>query len=369
METDSFIGMMKNVLKNGFKSRKTLGISIIVPIVIMIILGYMVTMVGTQDPVKIGVVNYDKGIGNISASSSIIEELKGQTNVSVVYINEEDIKNDLNDKTITAALVFPENFTMDLAKKNAQITLTLEGTDQTMNILASKAVSTSVTAVAAKSANITQPMKVDVVSLYGDGLSFTDLFMYRFMVLITLILSIIIALMNVLQDKKTGAFEKISASPVKAVLAYVSGLALFGFIIVPIVLAFLIYIMGVTIVGSITSAALVMLLIALVGISLGVLCTSITRTKNQAFGLFGFLLVLQVVFGGLFIPVSRFDYYTQLVSYSLPLTYALDAMKSISVKGFTLGDVGTDIVALLVILVLVIVVSMIGLKIVQKTEP
>lgn len=367
MEKNNFMEMVVNVLRNGFKSKQTLGIAIIAPILIMIVLGYMVTMAGTQDTVKIGVVNYDNGLGNISASTNIIDELKLQENVTVVSISQDDITKDLNDKTITAALIFPENFTMDLAKKNAQVTLTLEGTDQAMNILATKAVSTSVTAVAARSANITQPLKVNVDSLYGNGLDFTDLFMYRFMVLITLILSVIIALVNVLKDKKTGTFDKMSAAPVKAVLAYILGLCLFGFIIVPIVLAFLIYIMGVTIVGSLTSAALVMLLISLVGISLGVLFTSISRTKNQAFGLFGLTLVLQVIFGGLFIPVSRFDYYAQLISYSLPFTYALDAMKSITIRGFTLQDVGTDLVALLVILALAVVVSMIGLKFVQKS--
>ncbi|MFA0834128.1 MAG: ABC transporter permease [Methanobacterium formicicum] len=366
MENDSFTGMIKHVFKNGL-NKQTLGLAIIAPLIIMIIVGYMVTMVGTQDPVKIGVVNYDKGLGNFSASSSIIEELKNQENVSVVYISQDQITGDLNDKTISAALVFPENFTTDLTRKNAQLNMTLEGTDQTMNILASKAVSTSVTAVAAKTANITQPLTVNVNDLYGTGLDFTDLILYRFMVLITLVLSLIIALVRVLQDKKTDLFSRMSASPIKGVIAYILGLCIFGFLIIPVVLAFLIFIMGATIVGSLTSVVLVMLLISLVGTSLGVLFTSITRTRNQAFGLFAVVLMLQVVFSGLFIPVSRFDQYTQLVSYSLPFTYALDAMKSITIKGFALADVGTDLVALLVILAVAVILSMAGLKLVQKS--
>lgn len=366
MSKNSFIEMTADVFKNGLKNKQTIGIAIIAPILIMIVLGYMVTMAGTPDPVKIGVVNYDNGIGNVSASSSIIEDLKAQDNVTVVSISQNEINQDLNDKTITAALIFPENFTMDLVRKNAQLNLTLEGTDQAMNIMASKAISNSVTAVASRSANISQPLKLNVNSLYGNGLDFTDLFMYRFMVLVTLILSTIIALVNILHDKKTGAFEKMSKTPVKSVLAYIFGLCLFGFIIVLIVLAFLIYILGVTIVGSLTIAALVMFLISLVGISLGVLFTSITRTNNQAFGLFAVILVLQVIFGGLFIPVSRFDYYTQFVSYSLPFTYALDALKSITIRGFTLTDVGTDIMALLAIFILAVIISVIGLRFVQK---
>ena len=124
--------------------------------------------------------------------------------------------------------------------------------------------------------------------------------------------------------------------------------------------------MGLTIVGDVCSAALLMFLIALVGISLGVLITSITKTRTQAFGLLGLIIILQIIFSGLFIVVTKFGYYTKLLSYSLPLTYGLDAMQSVLIRGFTLGDVGTDITALAIIIVVTLTLSMIGLKIVQK---
>ena len=99
MSKNSFIEMTADVFKNGLKNKQTIGIAIIAPILIMIVLGYMVTMAGTPDPVKIGVVNYDNGIGNVSASSSIIEDLKAQDNVTVVSISQNEInqQSDLFD--------------------------------------------------------------------------------------------------------------------------------------------------------------------------------------------------------------------------------------------------------------------------------
>lgn len=368
MENESFGTMAANILKNGFKTKKTIGIAVIVPIIVLIILGYIVTMAGYTEPVKIGVINNDKGIGNVNAATNIIDEIKNQENVSVVYINENDIKNDLNDKTITAALIFPENFTTSLAQKNANLNLVLEGTDQSTNMLVNKVVTISVSAVAAKSANVTSPLNMSVDNLYGEGLNFTDLFMYRFMTLVTLILSIILALFSVLEDKEHEVFNKRVRSPIKTVLAYITGLSIFGLILALIVLAFGIYAMGITIVGNTLSAALLLCIIALVGLSIGVLIASITRTRTQGLGLFGLVLVLQIIFSGTFIAVSKFDHMTQLISYSLPLTYSLDAMKGILVKGFTLGDIGTDLTALAVISVAVLILSMIGLKTVQKSE-
>lgn len=366
MENENFGEMFVNILKKGFKNRQTLGIAIIVPIIVLIIIGYIVTMVGAVEPVTIGVVNNDNGIGTINAASSIIDELKGKENVTVVSVSQDEVNSALKNRTIDAAVIFPANFTMNLAQSNAQLSIVLEGTNPSKAVLVNQAVSTSVTEVAAKSANTTSPLKINVTSLYGTGLNFTNLFMYRFMTLVVLIVSLFIALRTIIEDKRTGIFQRRAASPIKAALAYTLGLCIFGFIAALIVLAFVIYIMGLTIVGDVWSAALLMFLIALVGISLGVLITSITRTRTQAFGLLGLIIILQIIFSGLFIAVTKFDFHTQLLSYSLPLTYGLDAMQSILIRGFTLGDVGTDITALAIILVITLALSMIGLKIVQK---
>ena len=86
MENESLGGMFANILKNGFKNRQTLVIAIVVPIIVLSIIGYIVTMVGAAEPVTIGVINNDNGIGTVNAASSIINELKGQTNVTVVPI-------------------------------------------------------------------------------------------------------------------------------------------------------------------------------------------------------------------------------------------------------------------------------------------
>jgi ABC-2 type transport system permease protein len=367
MENNSFGGMVASVIKNAVKARTPIGMAILGPIVIMIVLGYMVTIAGTTDTVNIGVVNQDQGLGNVNAASSIIDELKVQDNVKVISISQNEISNDFKNGTIDAVLVFPESFTKDLAlKKNAKVSLQVEGTDQMKAALVNRAILNSTMQMAAKSGSATIPLTINSESFYGKGLDFTNLFIYHIMALVTLIISAAIALFVVLGDKDTNRFSKMVASPVKAVIAYILGLSIFAFVAALIVLAYVIYVMGITIVGDMGSVALLMLLIALAGVSLGVFAASVTRTGRQAFGLFGLLIILQILFGGLFLPVARFDYYVQLVSYSLPLTYGLDAMKSVVIRGFSLGDVGTDLMAISAIIVVALVLSVIGLKLRQN---
>ena len=367
MENEGFGRMVLNVIKNGFKRKVPIGMAVFGPIIIVIILGYMVTIAGTADTVNIGVVNNDQGLGNVNAASSIIEELKGQENVNVISINHNEINNDFKDRSIDAVIVFPENFTKDLAmKKSPEVSLQVEGTDQVKSALVNRALLNSTMAMAAKSGNTVMPLKISSESFYGEGLSFTNLFIYHIMALVTLLISAIIGLFTVLRDKNSNRFSKMILSPVKAVAAYIVGLSVFAFIAALMVLAYVIYVMGITIVGDIGSTVLVMLLIALAGVSLGILAAAVTRTEKQAFGLFGLIIILQVLFGGLFIPVVRFDYYIQLLSYSLPLTYGLDAMQGVIIRGFGLGDVGTDLIAISTIIIAALVLSVIGLKLRQN---
>ncbi|MDD4378182.1 MAG: ABC transporter permease, partial [Eubacteriales bacterium] len=131
MKDNNFLFMFTDVVKNGVKNKTSLGIAVIGPIVVMIILGYIITMAGTADTLNIGVVDQDQGLRNISVASKITEELKNQDDVNVISINLDDVNNSFKDRTIDAVLVFPENFTVNVAlNKSTDILLIAEGTDQ-----------------------------------------------------------------------------------------------------------------------------------------------------------------------------------------------------------------------------------------------
>lgn len=364
MKDQNISSMTSSIAKKGFKRKVPLVMAILGPIIVMLILGYIVTLAGTADTVNIGIVNQDKGLGNISASSSIIEELQNQDNTKLISINEDQINENIKNRTIDAVIIFPANFTQDMALKNhTDLTLKVEGTDQMKTAMVNKALLNSTMSVAAKSGNAVNPLTITNDSFYGKEMDFTDLFIYRIMALVTLLLSGAIALITILEDKKNERFRKIASSPFKAVTAYMAGLSIFSIITALTVLSYVIFIMKVEIVGDLISIILLMVLIGLVGLSLGILAGAIAKTERQAFGLFAVIAILQVLFGGLIIPVLRFDYYVQLISAVLPLTYALDAMKSLIIRGFSLSDVGIDIIVLFIMMISILAISAITMKI------
>ena len=200
------------------------------------------------------------------------------------------------------------------------------------------------------------------------GLSFTNLFIYHIMALATIIFSLVITLLALLDDKGTGRFSKMVKSPVKSVLAHIIGLSLIAALTVIVTLTYVIYVMNLTIVGGVFDAGVFMLLLAVVGVCLGVMIGSVTRKPEQSFGFLGLIIISQILFAGFLVPVNRFDYYVQWFSNVLPLTYALDAMQSITIRGFHLGDVKVDILALCLIGLFAVIISVIGLKFIQKQD-
>ncbi len=369
MKEDNILSMIIDVIRNGFKNKTPVIMSIVSPIIVMFILGYLVSVAGTTEPVTIGIVNLDNGIGNISASSTIIQELQSQDNVTIVTLSSEnDVKNDINDKSIDGALVFGENFTTDLImKKNAVTNLSVDGIDQTKDILITKAVSNATAlAVTKLQGGNTVPLTINTENIYENNPNFTDLFIPNIMALFTFILSIMITVLTLLDDKKNQVFKRRLETPIKSVIAYTLGISVFTFTLAIIVLLYAVYIIGITLNGDIINAGLLLMLIALVGTSIGVLISSMAKTERQAFGLVALIILVQVLFAGFLIPLSKFYTYIQVFSNILPMTYGLDAVKSIVIRGFTLGDVWIDILALVIILILSLTLSVIMLKIKAK---
>ena len=108
MKNDNIGSLTIEVVKNGVKAKKPVVLAIIGPLIILILLGYMVTVIGTPGTVNIGVVDQDQGLGSLSASSELITQLKDQENVNVLSINPNDINSSFKDKSVDAVIIFPK---------------------------------------------------------------------------------------------------------------------------------------------------------------------------------------------------------------------------------------------------------------------
>jgi ABC-2 type transport system permease protein len=161
--------------------------------------------------------------------------------------------------------------------------------------------------------------------------------------------------------KSRDSLAASAPGPLSRAIAYTCVFSLFGFVQVLTVMAYIVWYINAGFVGDVYSVALVQLLIALAGVAIGILIASVARDYLQAFSVFIPVVVLQMLFGGLMVPIPRFPEYVQYFSGILPYTYASDAVKNIVLRGFTLGDVWADCVALIIIALSAMALSWVGL--------
>lgn len=381
------------VLRESLKDKQVLAYVFIVPSIAMLLIGFVITTMGTADVVKLGIVNDDQGMLNKSASAAIIQGLQGQDNLTLVYLTGDQLDDAFKNKEIDGAVVFGGTFTADLmTKKNASLRVVAEGTDQAKGTAISSALTAAATKATAQlqqapavptaqqipatqsqpapAAQAQQasgsPIKVVAERYYGNGLGVKEFALASIIGLISFVLPCLLTITAIFGRKGRDSRDPKAPGPLGRAIVYVCTFGLLGIVQVLTVMAYAIWYIKVTFVGEASTVALVQVLIAVSGVSIGILIAALARDFQQAFTLFIPAIVLQMLFGGLMVPISRFPAWVQYFSDILPYTYASDSVKNILIRGFTLGDVWVDCTALVVIALAAFALAYVGLRVGQK---
>lgn len=349
------------VIVDSLKDRQALALTFILPSVIMLVIGYVIITMGSSQTISIGVVNTDHGMGNVSASVAIIQALQSQPNIAIVPMGADNLDGFMKNKTIDGALIFGDTFTSDLiTKRNAGARLVLEGTDMSKAIAMTGLINGVSTGVAGKmlKETVAAPVSISSEKYYGNGLVAADFIAPVFMGLITFVLSCLFAIFTTQSREAQAAREGIKTpGAIGKAISYASGFSLFAFIQALTVLLYVKYLINAGSVGDIYSVALVLLLLSAVGIAVGVLIASAARSDVQRIGLMAVTVILQILFGGIILPVVKFPDYVQVFSYVMPLAYAYNAIQNIMIRGFGLGDVWADCAGLVLVGLAALVIS------------
>jgi ABC-2 type transport system permease protein len=327
----------------------------------------------TNASLRIGVVNEDEGLDGIMLSDTLIYELLGQGNLTIVSLDGSDVNQSIKDKKLNAALVIGPDFTRDIYEEHAVNMSVVAGTpdprnlsayQQGLSLLGTKLQNATVAALSGmKKSDFT--VNVDSSVIYGDGFTMLDLFAPYLLGIIAFAFIFIFTGVTFLRERSFGTFERLLVSPItrsEIILGYMLGFSVFAIIQSMIILLFAIFVLNVKIIGDIYSVVALQLLITLVSVNLGIFCSSFAKNELQAVQFIPLLILPQIFLDGMFWPISTLPNYLQVVSYLMPLTYANDALQNIMVRGLGIGDVWMDIVVLLAFAVVMVALSALSLN-------
>lgn len=171
------------------------------------------------------------------------------------------------------------------------------------------------------------------------------------MVLVLTLLCGFLPALNVVSEKEIGTIEQINVTPVPKSIFIIGKLLpywIIGFIAFTISLLIALIVYKLAPVCNIFTLYTMALLYIFTISGLGIIISNFSDNIQQAVFVIFFLIIIMILISGLFTPLASMPKWAQIIAYLSPLTYFVEIMRSLYLKGSSLFDLRLEIYALLI---------------------
>jgi ABC-2 type transport system permease protein len=346
----------KRLLNQFRRDHRTLALLFVAPIVILSLLGYLIR--GSASIPDVGIANLDSGPGGATIATLLHQS--SHINAHDIQASDGDAK--LKDGSLVAYIVVPADFSQEAAQGTiVPLEVHLEGSQPGRAAPVLQALQEAITSLASQRAGAAikaQPPKLTY--LYGGrGFDTLDYFGAGFIGLIVFFLVFVITAVSFLRERSQGTLERLMASPLRRgeiVVGYMLGFSVLALAQSMVVLVFTLYVLKVHNQGNVLLIFMMEALMAIGAVNLGIFLSMFARTEFQAVQFIPLVIAPQLILAGIIFPVATEPTPLQYVSNVLPLTYAVNGLRDIMIKGadLTWGSLQLDLGVMLAFCVLVI---------------
>jgi ABC-2 type transport system permease protein len=342
------------------RDKASLGIIIMMPLLMMFLFGYAVTT--NVDHISVAVLDQDKS----AASRELIDKFRESTYFDFNYYvySQKEISNLIDSGRVKGGFVIPANYSRDLKRSGSpQVQFVVDGSDPTV---ARTAMNTATILAQRQSMDIrVRYLEQRGVSLDSvPGIDFRpqvwfnpelDSIKFNIPGLIGLVLQNITVLLTafaLVRERERGTMEQLIVTPIKPrelIIGKLIPYVVIAFVDVIIVLSIGVYWFNVPVKGSMLSLMLQSLVFLLVALGLGILISTVARTQLQAMQMTVLLILPSVLLSGFIFPREAMPLPIQLLGNLIPLTYFLEILRGVILKGVGLEYLWKNLVTLFVI--------------------
>jgi ABC-2 type transport system permease protein len=363
------------VLKQISRDKRTLGMMIAMPAVIMLIFGFALS--GQVKHVPILLDNQDSGFSIDVASStsfhfgdSIVSSLEQDDRVKVTLGSFNVGIRGVDNGTYYAAISIPSNFSQSLF-----ISQTSQSLQHLGNVSLPPGVK-QILSVNSTSLNATVPIYLDgtkpaneasilgalqsaLQGSFGNGgvtldkqfafgnveYSGLDVSIPSVIAFVLTFLVLLISLIIVSRESTSGVLSRLYATPLSAIerlLGYSIALLLLGIIMVSVILGIGIGVFGVVVRGSIFLLFFGAVLYALAHVFLAVFLSNFAKNELQAVQMAPLIALPSMALSGMLIPVSSFPDWVQTIAKFIPMYYGNRVFEGIMLKGYGISNLAPE---------------------------
>ena len=383
MQLNRVLTLARKNLQSLRHDRRTVGFLVLMPLLMITVFGY--TFGGNPENLSVYVVNLDKAPANESLSLAIINDISSRSTLKItktldatssadpVALAEKKVK----DARIKAVLIFDANFTSDAQRALAAIrnsghappadlVVYIDGTNSNIVQTIMADIQISIQKVLASPAmGVSPPIVAQSELAYGQGARFIDFFAPGVMGLAAMMVTFMLSIISFVHERSAATLDRLLSTPVtegEIVAGYALAFGLVGLIQSIVIIAAAVLIFQIVVEGSVLLALGVVFIFGVGTQGLGFLLSSLAKNEFQAIQFFPIILFPSILLSGVFWPIEAVPELIRPVSSFVPLTYAVDGLRSVMIRGWGPGQIWGDLVVLIGFAVAMLALSAYGLR-------
>ncbi len=348
------------------------------PLIMITIFGY--TFGGDVKNIDVCVVNLDQAPANQSMAGAIISELGTRDTLDIVrvyspsdaYLDPVAIgREKVEDADIWAIIFFNETFTQDAAAiagdgtgQSALVRLIADGTNPNIVQAISNDILTAIRAVLGTSAFVV-PISISTDLVYGEGARFIDFFAPGVMGLAAMMVTFMLSIISFIHERTTSTLDRLLTTPVtegEIVAGYALAFGLVGLVQSIVIILTAVALFEIQIVGNPFTVLLIIFVFGAGNQGMGFLLSSLAKNEFQAIQFIPLILFPSLLLSGVFWPIEAVPAFLRPVSYFVPLTYAVEGMRSIMIRGWGMGSIWPEFAVLVIFAGIMLLLSAYSLR-------
>ena len=361
----------KDLLEFG-RVRMAVAMLILMPLFMMVMVGYIFPSTSSMNHLPVGLVNLDAG-GDNSPSHIFVTQLEainnqtGMMNLSSAA-SFDDIKTQVQNGDIYGGIIIPENFSSNLmAGKQADITIVTDQSNPQISTMMQSVLTQTIEQMgtwlaqqnvqrldnsfsADNSLAVIKPYNVQAEGVVPGNPNYFQ-FVASGIIAMTAMMSVMMGLPRAIShEKEAGTLDGMMSAPINR-LSILLGKTIAqttrGMIQASIILVLAMTLFGVTIQGNILLVFILLFLAVFSFVGLGIVITSYAKNEETAGMMLMTLMFPMMFLSGVFFPIQQMPWFMQAISKVFPLSYVTSALRKVMTLGAGIPAIATELAVLI----------------------
>ena len=319
---------------------------VVFPIMIMCVMPWVMNM--EVKNIKVTVVDNDRSslsqqlVHSIEASNYFI--FKGQQPTYRAALQE------VEKSRADVVVVIPQDYSRDMTLgKQPQVLIAANAVNGTKGAMGGAYLTQIVTAHVNPDVAVLQS-RVSSLFLYNKNLNFKLFMIPALFAIVMMLMTGFLPALNIVGEKEAGTIEQINVTPVSKwsfILAKLIPYWIIALFVITVCLLLAWAVYGITCVGPLALIYLLVLLLALFWSSFGLMISNYSDTMQQAIFVMWFFVVMMLLLSGLFTPTRSMPSWAYATTYVNPMSYFIEAVRTVFIRGGGLSSIWHQLLALL----------------------